>query len=220
MREVPSLGRIVQITAPISHGNSGSPVFNMKGQVIGVVTIKVTNGQNINLALGAARLSKLAGRPTRRLRRNRLASGAQAATPTPSPSGGTRTDSTRSGSATTTARSRISRTPSRRIRTAPRLGFRWASARSSRARTPTPSAPSSRRFEAPPRLRRGAQQARRCLLLRRQLPQGHRSLQARGRATAASATSDTGRRLRRSRCTGCRQHSSKTVNADSSSGPS
>ena len=61
IREVPSLGRIVQITAPISHGNSGSPVFNMKGQVIGVVTIKVTNGQNINLAIGAARLDKLPG---------------------------------------------------------------------------------------------------------------------------------------------------------------
>ncbi len=56
VREVPALGRIVQITAPISHGNSGSPVFNMKGQVVGVVTIRVMNGQNINLALGAPRL--------------------------------------------------------------------------------------------------------------------------------------------------------------------
>ena len=61
VREVPSLGKIVQITAPISHGNSGSPVFNMRGQVVGVVTIRVMNGQNINLALGAARLSELAG---------------------------------------------------------------------------------------------------------------------------------------------------------------
>ncbi|HEY0321624.1 MAG TPA: tetratricopeptide repeat-containing serine protease family protein [Pyrinomonadaceae bacterium] len=59
VREVPNLGKIIQITAPISHGNSGSPLFNMKGQVIGVVTIKVTNGQNINLALGAARLDAL-----------------------------------------------------------------------------------------------------------------------------------------------------------------
>jgi S1-C subfamily serine protease len=59
VREVPSLGKIIQITAPISHGNSGSPLFNMKGEIIGVVTIKVTNGQNINLALGAARLSAI-----------------------------------------------------------------------------------------------------------------------------------------------------------------
>src|SRR2546423_847627 len=59
VREVPSLGRIVQITAPISHGNSGSPVFNMRGQVVGVVTIRVMNGQNINLALGASRFTAL-----------------------------------------------------------------------------------------------------------------------------------------------------------------
>lgn len=59
VREVPNLGKILQITAPISHGNSGSPVFNMKGQVVGVVTIKVTNGQNINLALASARLLAL-----------------------------------------------------------------------------------------------------------------------------------------------------------------
>lgn len=59
VREVPNSYRIIQITAPISHGNSGSPVFNMKGQVLGVVTVKVTNGQNINLALAAARVAEL-----------------------------------------------------------------------------------------------------------------------------------------------------------------
>src|SRR4029077_7968084 len=59
VREVPDLGRIIQITAPVSHGNSGSPLLNMRGQVIGIVTVKVTNGQNINLALGTARISSL-----------------------------------------------------------------------------------------------------------------------------------------------------------------
>lgn len=59
VREVPGVGRIIQITAPISHGNSGSPVFNMKGQVIGVVTVKVTNGQNINLAISSARVESM-----------------------------------------------------------------------------------------------------------------------------------------------------------------
>jgi len=59
VREVPNVGRIIQITAPISHGNSGSPVFNLHGQVLGVVTIKVTNGQNINLAISYARVNQL-----------------------------------------------------------------------------------------------------------------------------------------------------------------
>ena len=57
--EVPNSYRIIQITAPISHGNSGSPVFNLKGEVLGVVTVKVTNGQNINLAIAAARVAEL-----------------------------------------------------------------------------------------------------------------------------------------------------------------
>jgi tetratricopeptide (TPR) repeat protein len=63
VREVPTLGNVVQITAPISHGSSGSPVFNMSGQVIGVVTIKVTNGQNINLALSVSRVNALVPGP-------------------------------------------------------------------------------------------------------------------------------------------------------------
>ncbi|MBA3805507.1 MAG: serine protease [Acidobacteria bacterium] len=59
VREVPNLANIIQITAPISHGNSGSPLFNMKGEVVGVVTMVVTNGQNINLALASSRLTTL-----------------------------------------------------------------------------------------------------------------------------------------------------------------
>jgi tetratricopeptide (TPR) repeat protein len=59
VREVPNSYRIIQITAPISHGNSGSPVFNLRGEVLGVVTVKVTNGQNINLAIAAARVAEL-----------------------------------------------------------------------------------------------------------------------------------------------------------------
>ena len=67
VREVPNVGRIIQITAPISHGNSGSPVFNMRGQILGVVTVKVTNGQNINLAIAAARVGQLRGETVRPL---------------------------------------------------------------------------------------------------------------------------------------------------------
>ena len=59
VREVPKVGNIIQITAPISHGNSGSPIFNLEGEVVGVVTVKVTNGQNINLAIASARVNAL-----------------------------------------------------------------------------------------------------------------------------------------------------------------
>lgn len=59
VREVPGVGKIIQTTAPISHGNSGSPIFNLRGQVVGVITVKVTNGQNISLAIGSDRIRGL-----------------------------------------------------------------------------------------------------------------------------------------------------------------
>src|SRR4030095_6061102 len=65
VREVPNVGHIIQITAPISHGNSGSPVFNLHGQVLGVVTVKVTNGQNINLAIASSRVREMHGENVR-----------------------------------------------------------------------------------------------------------------------------------------------------------
>jgi tetratricopeptide (TPR) repeat protein len=65
VREVPNVGHIIQITAPISHGNSGSPVFNLQGQVLGVVTVKVTNGQNINLAIASSRVREMHGENVR-----------------------------------------------------------------------------------------------------------------------------------------------------------
>jgi len=40
----------IQITAPISQGSSGSPVVNMKGEVIGVATFMFVKGQNLNFA--------------------------------------------------------------------------------------------------------------------------------------------------------------------------
>jgi Flp pilus assembly protein TadD len=74
IRDVPNLGKIIQVTVPISHGNSGSPLFNMKGQVVGIVTVKVTNGQNINLALSSARFAAL---PERRSTFDELAKGSR-----------------------------------------------------------------------------------------------------------------------------------------------
>jgi hypothetical protein len=43
--------RLFQITAPISHGSSGGPVFNMNGEVIGIAVLTLEAGQNINFAI-------------------------------------------------------------------------------------------------------------------------------------------------------------------------
>lgn len=43
---------MIQFTAPISHGSSGGAVLNMQGEVIGISTAGIDEGQNINLAIG------------------------------------------------------------------------------------------------------------------------------------------------------------------------
>jgi len=59
VREIPGYGKIIQITAPISPGSSGSPVVNMFGQVIGVATLQAAEGQSLNFAVPAERISQL-----------------------------------------------------------------------------------------------------------------------------------------------------------------
>jgi hypothetical protein len=44
---------LVQISAPISSGSSGGPVLNAAGQVIGIATLTMTEGQNLNMAVPA-----------------------------------------------------------------------------------------------------------------------------------------------------------------------
>lgn len=43
---------MIQFTAPISHGSSGGAVLNMRGEVIGISTAGIDDGQNLNLAVG------------------------------------------------------------------------------------------------------------------------------------------------------------------------
>jgi len=59
VRDIPTFGRIIQITAPISSGSSGSPVVNMKGQVIGIATLQITGGQSVNFAIPSERITQL-----------------------------------------------------------------------------------------------------------------------------------------------------------------
>jgi len=59
VRDVPNFGNIIQITAPISPGSSGSPVVNMKGEVIGVATFQLMEGQNLNFVIPSERIAKL-----------------------------------------------------------------------------------------------------------------------------------------------------------------
>jgi len=59
VREIPRFGKIIQITAPLSPGSSGSPVVNLKGEVIGIATFQILEGQNLNFAVPSERITKL-----------------------------------------------------------------------------------------------------------------------------------------------------------------
>jgi tetratricopeptide (TPR) repeat protein len=57
--QMPGYGPLLQITAPIANGSSGSPVLNDKKEVIGVATFQLTSTENFNFAIPAARVSAL-----------------------------------------------------------------------------------------------------------------------------------------------------------------
>jgi len=51
--------KVYQITAPISPGSSGGPLFDQNGNVIGITTASITDGQNLNFAIPVALVDRL-----------------------------------------------------------------------------------------------------------------------------------------------------------------
>jgi hypothetical protein len=49
----------LQISAPISPGSSGGPVFNLKGEVVAISSFQLSEGQNLNFAIPVDEISKL-----------------------------------------------------------------------------------------------------------------------------------------------------------------
>jgi serine protease Do len=63
VREVGDLTAL-QISAPIAPGSSGGPLFNDRGEVIGVATAILRGGQNLNLGMPAKYVQQLMQSPT------------------------------------------------------------------------------------------------------------------------------------------------------------
>jgi S1-C subfamily serine protease len=52
-------GTLIQHSAPVSHGSSGGPLFNTRGEVIGVNTLVFRSAQNLNFAVPSSELAPM-----------------------------------------------------------------------------------------------------------------------------------------------------------------
>jgi tetratricopeptide (TPR) repeat protein len=59
IRKIPEFGSVIQITCPLSAGSSGSPVINMRGEVVGIATFKILEGENLNFAIPIEKIKNL-----------------------------------------------------------------------------------------------------------------------------------------------------------------
>ena len=59
IRDSELYGTVIQMTTPISHGSSGSPILNRKGEVLGVSTFGVEGGQSLNFAVSTLNFNKI-----------------------------------------------------------------------------------------------------------------------------------------------------------------
>lgn len=68
IREVNPNLTLLQITAPISPGSSGGPLFDENGEVVGVTTLIVAHGQNLNFAVPSRYIRALLAQPRKPVR--------------------------------------------------------------------------------------------------------------------------------------------------------
>jgi hypothetical protein len=59
LREFGRKDTVIQITAPISHGSSGSPIMTMEGNVVGIASFDYIEGQNLNFGIEATKIDDL-----------------------------------------------------------------------------------------------------------------------------------------------------------------
>lgn len=59
VRDSEIYGKVIQMTAPISHGSSGSPILNKEGEVLGISTFGIEQGQSLNFAVSSIKINEL-----------------------------------------------------------------------------------------------------------------------------------------------------------------